>query len=203
MTSGAARTGGSAWTAKTRADERPKWWPAVALAGCMIAACAGPQPPAPTPSPPAIGMPSGTSPAVTTARWPPSVIGGVLRIGAADGEIRKAGDDLQRAAAAEDIRLLYASAGGLARLADAAIGSARALEAYPPMKSLGEKLRLAYTEMRAGATDLRTGVDLRNGLAITEGSRKIAAAMRQYGELRPQIADLVPQALQMQRAPIR
>ncbi len=131
------------------------------------------------------------------------MIGSVLAIGATDSEIRKAGDDLQRAAAAEDIRLLYGASGGLARLADSAIGNARALEAYPATKSLGEKLRLAYTEMRTGATHLRTGVELRNGLAITEGSRKIADAMRQYGELRPEIADLVPQALQMQRAPIR
>jgi hypothetical protein len=181
-----------------------KWCLGAAVAVCLIAACAGPEPSVSTPttSPAsAAASPSGASP--TATRWPPSVISGVLAIGATDSEIRKAGDDLQRAAAAEDIRLLYGAAGGLARLADAAIGNARALEAYPPTKSVGEKLRLAYTEMRTGSMHLRTGVELRNGLAITEGSRRIATAMRQYGELRPQIAELVPQALQMQRAPIR
>lgn len=64
------------------------------------------------------GSPGALGPDPSRPRWPGTTVLAVIALGAADGEIQKAGADLQKAADTEDLKAMWGAADGLAKMID-------------------------------------------------------------------------------------
>jgi len=123
----------------------------------------------------------------------------VIALGAADGEIRKAGDDLQKAADAQDLRAMWGAADGLAKMIDGLMPNLDRIESYPLTRPVGQLYRTAFPELSAGAKQLRDAITAGDSAGVVAGSQQIAKGLGHYGPIRQQIAALVEQAIVQQR----
>ena len=138
-------------------------------------------------------------PEPTPPRWPGTTVLAVIALGAADGEIQKAGVDLQKAADDEDLDAMRGAADGLAKMIDGLMPNIDRLTSYPLTKPVGDLYARAFPEIAAGAKQLRDAITSRDAAGITAGSQQMAKGLADYGPIRMQIAGLVEQAIVQQR----
>jgi len=167
------------------------------------AVSAGPQlgPAAPSGTAPSGSPAAGTSDATDPSQphWPGTTVLAVIALGAADGEIEKAGADLQAAADAQDLRKMWGAADGLAKMIDALMPTIDRLEIYPTTQPAAVIYRKAFPELGAGAKQLRDAITNGDASGIVAGSQAIAQGLADYGPVRIVIGALVEQAIVQQR----
>lgn len=172
----------------------------VGLTAFTLVACgAGPRgsgPASAPPGPPASGSPA---PGDSVPRWPGTTVLAVIALGAADGEIQKAGNDLQAAAAAQDLRAMWGAADGLAKLIDGLMPNIDRLEVYEGTRSVAALYRQAFPQLAAGAKQLRDALTSGDAAGVESGSQQIARGLAAYAPIRREIAALVEQAILQQR----
>jgi hypothetical protein len=155
----------------------------------------GPSPAAGGSLPPA-GSPG---PAGSQVRWPGTTVLATIALGAADGEIRKAGNDLQAAAASEDLKAMWGAADGLAKMIDGLTPNVARLEIYPETQAAAAIYRKAFPELASGAKQLRDAITAGDANGIVAGSRLIQQGLVDYEPVRQIIAGLVEEAIVQQR----
>ena len=179
---------------------------AIVAAGCGSTASgsAGPAAASARPSVPVDALGSGGpavpggSPDGTPPPWPGTTVLAVIALGAADGEIQKAGNDLQAAAAAQDLRAMWGAADGLAKLTEGLLANVDRLDLLPATQPVAALYRKALPEIDAGARQLRDAITAGDSNGIVAGSQAIAAGLVDYGPIRAMIAPLVEQAILQQ-----
>ena len=139
------------------------------------------------------------APGPTPPRWPGTTVLAVIALGAADGEIEKAGVDLQAAANAQDLKAMWGAADGLARMIDGLIPDIDRLEIYSGTQPAAAIYRKAFPELAAGAKQLRDAITSGDSNGIVAGSQAIAQGLADYGPVRQVIGGLVEQAIVQQR----
>jgi len=144
---------------------------------------------------------AGTSgaPDPSQPRWPGTTVLAVIALGAADGEIEKAGTDLQAAADDQDLRKMWGAADGLAKMIDGLMPNIDRLEIFPGTQAAAAIYRKAFPELSAGAKQLRDAITSGDANGIVAGSQAIAQGLADYGPARIVIAALVEQAILQQR----
>lgn len=135
----------------------------------------------------------------TPPRWPGTTVLAVIALGAADGEIRKAGDDLQAAAGKQDLKALWGAADGLAKMIDGLMPNLERLEVYPGTAPIAAQYRAAFPDLAAGAKLLRDSITSGDSAGVVAGSQQIARGLSAYAPIRREIAGLVEQAIVQQR----
>jgi hypothetical protein len=178
----------------TRAAWRGLALPLLVVIAALLAACSA----GPTPSPSASTGPDG-SPGPKPTRWPGTAVLAVIKLGGADGEIAKAGQDFITAAETNDVALLWGAADGLIPVVEDLVPSVDPLEGFDLTAELAEHLRTAYPLMLEGATLLRDSIPAGDAAGVEEGSRKLAEGLTAYAPARAILAELVPEALLQQR----
>ncbi|MBA2721224.1 MAG: hypothetical protein H0U52_18575 [Chloroflexi bacterium] len=143
--------------------------------------------------------PSGSAPDPSGVRWPGTTVLAVIALGAADGEIQKAGADLKAAADKQDLKAMWGAADGLARMIDALLPTLDRLDAYEGTKPVAALYRVALPEIGAGAKRLRDAITSGDSAGVVAGSQQIARGLGAYAPIRSQIAALVEQAILQQR----
>lgn len=176
----------------------------VLVAVVFVAGCGG-GPASPSGRSPGLssagaGAPSSSAgPDATPPRWPGTTVLAVIALGAADGEIQKAGIDLQAAAAKPDLSAMLGAADGLARLIDNLTPNIERLEAYEGTRSVAAMYRKAFPQLAAGAKQLRDALTSGDAAGVESGSQQIARGLAAYAPIRREIAALVDQAIIQQR----
>lgn len=159
-------------------------------------------------SAPAGGLPSGVlptapggsaGPVASQPRWPGSTVLAVIALGAADGEIQKAGVDLQAAADKQDLRAMWGAADGLAKMIDGLTPNIGRLDAYGVTKPAAALYARAFPELAAGAKQLRDAITSGDTNGVVAGSQLIARGLADYAPVRRVIGALVEQAIVQQR----
>ena len=172
----------------------------VSLVACGTATPSGPSGTSSISTQPPQATPGGSGgPEPTPPRWPGTTVLAVIAMGAADGEIQKAGVDLQKAADTEDLKAMWGAADGLARMIDGLMPNIDRLTSYPLTKPVGDLYAKALPEISAGARQLRDAITARDAAGISAGYQQIAKGIADYGPIRLQIAGLVEQAIVQQR----
>src|SRR6185295_5843725 len=116
---------------------------------------------APTGSKPLSSQPpaaASAAPEASPERWPGTTVLAVIALGAADGEIRKAGDDLQKAADTQDLKAMWGAADGLAKMMDGLMPNLDRLTGEPATAGIEPLYRKAFPELAAGAKQLRDSI---------------------------------------------
>ena len=183
----------------------------------LVVACGTAGPPAsdarsvpasPTVRPSIASSPIASSPAVaggsgvpdpSQPTWPGTTVLAVIALGAADGEIRKAGVDLTNAAAAHDLPALRGAADGLAAMIDGLMPNLDRLDVYPGTQPVAALYRKAFPELAAGAKQLRDSITSGDAAGVAAGSQLLSQGVADYGPIRAQIGALVEQAIVQQR----
>lgn len=171
----------------------------VGLVLAFVALGCGPASP---PSSSGAAGPSGSAAAganPTPPRWPGTTVLAVIALGAADGEIRKAGDDLQAAAARQDLKAMWGAADGLAKMIDGLMPNLERLEVYAGTSPIAAQYRAAFPDLAAGAKLLRDSITKGDSAGVVAGSQQIARGLAAYAPIRREIAGLVEQAIVQQR----
>jgi hypothetical protein len=185
---------------------------AVVLAVVAVA-CGGTNPPG-SPHPSTVGLPaasgspvavgspgSGASgnPDPSPPRWPGTTVLAVIALGAADGEIEKAGVDLQAAADKQDLKAMWGAADGLAKMIDGLMPNLDRLEVYAGTTDVSRIYRQSFPELSGGAKQLRDSITGGDANGVVAGSQLIAKGLADYAPVRVLIAGLVEQAIVQQR----
>ena len=150
--------------------------------------------------PAAIGS---AQPGPSQPRWPGTTVLAVIALGAADGEIQKAGTDLQRAADAQDLEAMWGAADGLAKLVDALTPNLERLDLHEGTKPVADRYRAAFPDIGGGAKQLRDAITSGDPNGVVAGSQRIAKGLQAYAPIRREIAVLVEQAIAQQRLLVR
>jgi hypothetical protein len=132
-------------------------------------------------------------------RWPGTTVLAVIALGAADGEIGKAGVDLQDAVAKQDLKAMWGAADGLAKMIDGLMPNIDRLEVYEGTRPAAAIYRTAFPELSAGAKQLRDAITSGNSDGVVAGSQLIAKGLVDYAPLRQAMGALVEQAILQQR----
>jgi hypothetical protein len=132
-------------------------------------------------------------------RWPGTTVLAVIALGAADGEIWKAGADLGKAADQQDLKAMWGAADGLATLIDKLSPNIDRLEGFPLTDPVAKQYRAAFPALSAGAKQLRDAITAGDAAGIEAGSRRLAEGLALYGPIRQPMAALVEQAITQQR----
>jgi hypothetical protein len=181
------------------------------LVAVLVAACGGttlPSQPilvvegsAPPSAPAASGGPTGGSaaPDPSQPRWPGTTVLATIAMGAADGEIQKAGVDLQAAADKQDLRAMWGAADGLAKMIDGLMPNIERLEIYEGTRDVAAIYRTAFPQISAGAKQLRDSITSGDSAGVVAGSQAIAKGLADYAPVRRMIGALVEQAILQQR----
>jgi hypothetical protein len=120
-------------------------------------------------------------------------------MGAADGEIQKAGVDLQAAVEKQDLRAMWGAADGLAKMIDGLMPNIDRLEIYEGTRPAAAIYRKAFPQISAGAKQLRDSITSGDAAGVVAGSQAIAKGLADYAEVRRLIGALVEQAIVQQR----
>jgi hypothetical protein len=199
-----------AGTTRARSQHARRSWrlfaPAGLLLGVAIAACTGTSPstaPGGSFNPlPTLGLlGSGETPAAT--RWPATVVESVVALGAADQDFAKAGTDLNNAVQAGDLPALLRASSDTKTFLEGNQKNIPALQAYPPLKALGDKLAPAYAQMLAGVTQIHDSLVSGNSAGVTTGFQQFVAGSAAYGDARAELADAAEQAIFMKKGLLR
>ena len=173
---------------------------ALAVAACGSAAPIGSRPPgASLAVPSGAAGPSAAADASQRTFWPNTTALGTIALGAADGEIQKAGDDLQAAADRQDLKAMWGAADGLATMIDGLMPNVARMESYPATAAAGAIYRKAFPELLAGAKQLRDAITAGNAAGVQAGALQISQGLADYAPVRSMMDALVQQALAQQR----
>jgi hypothetical protein len=171
----------------------------------LVAACGATSLPSHTPltldvPSPSGGQPGGsTAPGGTPPAWPGTTVLATIAMGAADGEIQKAGADLQAAADKQDLKAMWGAADGLATMIDGLMPNIDRLEFYEETRPAAAIYRKAFPELSAGARQLRDAITNGDTAGVVAGSQAIAQGLADYGPVRQLIGGLVEKAILQQR----
>ena len=155
---------------------------------------------APSVGPAASGAPTGTGgPSATAAAWPGTTVLATIAMGAADGEIQKAGADLQAAVEKQDLKAMWGAADGLATMIDGLMPNIERLEYYEVTRPAAAIYRKAFPELSAGAKQLRDAITSGDSAGVVAGSQLIAKGLADYAPVRRMIGGLVELAIVQQR----
>jgi hypothetical protein len=171
----------------------------------LVAACGATTLPSHTPftidpPPPSAGASGGSAaPGPTQPSWPGTTVLATIAMGAADGEIQKAGADLQAAADKQDLKAMWGAADGLAKMIDGLMPNIDRLEFYEETRPAAAIYRKAFPEISAGAKQLRDAITTGDTAGVVAGSQAIAAGLADYGPVRRLIGGLVERAIVQQR----
>ena len=198
---------------RTVALHRPPLVALILVAAGFVAACGATAPSGATFSAaPGSAAPAGSdapiagesaAPGPSQPRWPGTTVLAVIALGAADGEIQKAGMDLQRAADAQDLQAMWGAADGLAKLVDALTPNLERLDVYEGTKPVADRYRAAFPDIGGGAKQLRDAITGGDPNGVVAGSQRIAKGLQTYAPIRREIAALVEQAIAQQRLLVR
>ncbi len=169
----------------------------VLIAAMTVVGCGPSAPPSGSNAAPASGV--GLVSPEPSGRWPANVVSAVLALGAADGELQKAGTDLQKAADTQDLAAMRGAADGLATLIDKLTPLIERLESYPVTAQAGSLYRTAFPQLGTGAKQLRDAIAQGDAAAILAGTQQIARGLAAYADARREIGPLVDQAILQQR----
>ena len=139
------------------------------------------------------------APGATQPAWPGTTVLATIAMGAADGEIQKAGTDLQAAVEAQDLKAMWGAADGLAKMIDGLMPNIERLEFYETTQPAAAIYRKAFPELAAGAKQLRDSITSGDANGVVAGSQAIARGLADYAPVRPMIGALVEQAILQQR----
>jgi len=131
--------------------------------------------------------------------WPGTTVLATIALGAADGEIQKAGIDLETAVNNQDLKAMWGAADGLAKMIDGLMPNIARLEIYPATQPAAAIYRTAFPEISAGAKQLRDAITAGDANGIIAGSQQLEQGLADYGPVRQLIAGLVEQAIVQQR----
>jgi hypothetical protein len=170
--------------------------------GLLAVAC-GPttvtgSPPAPATAT-ATGEGSG-GPRPTT--WPGNAILGIEALGAADGPILAAINDLNAGIQTEDLALMRKAAAGLAGI-DVLLPNIDKINIYPPMVSFATRYGDAIRAISAAAKSLQTAIDAHDAAGIGTSSQQLLTALALYSAVQPELASWVEQSIVMRRLLLR
>jgi hypothetical protein len=173
---------------------------AVAVAACGTVAPAGTSSRSAPPSTASVSAPAGSlDPDASPDPWPGTTVLAVIALGAADGEIQKAKDDLQTAVDHEDLKAMWGAADGLAKMIDGLMPNLDRLDFYPLTKPVGQLYRTAFPELADGAKQVRDSITSGDTAGVESGFQLFAKGAEDYRPIRQQIAALVEQAIVQQR----
>jgi len=168
---------------------------AAAFAACVSGAPSG--------SPGSSATPDPSGPVAKPTFWPTTTIEATIALGAADGEIWKAGVDLRLAADTEDVEAMWGAADGLVTLLDGILPNVPRLQAYDHLAPLGDQLERAYGALRAGAALVRDSITGGDPAGVVSGFEQLAVAMQLYGDARQGLSDAAGQAIFMKRTLVK
>jgi hypothetical protein len=169
----------------------------VAALVVVVGACQGTT--GPSASPAISGSPDASGPVPKPTHWPTTTIEGTIALGAADGEIWKAGVDLRKAAENEDVEAMWGAADGLVKLLEGISPNVPRLQSYAPTKDLGDQLEVAYGKLHDAAAQIRDAITGGQPDLVVDGFTKLTAAMDVYADVRPALSDATQQAIFMKR----
>ncbi|HET7029068.1 MAG TPA: hypothetical protein VFI34_01050 [Candidatus Limnocylindrales bacterium] len=154
-----------------------------------------------SPSPAGASSALGGSPAPDASgpTWPGTTVLATIALGAADGEIQKAGIDLETAVNNQDLKAMWGAADGLAKMIDGLMPNIARLEIYPATQPAAVIYRKAFPEISAGAKQLRDAITAGDASGIIAGSQQLQQGLADYGPVRQLIGGLVEQAIVQQR----
>ena len=185
----------------------------AALVGALLAtltACGGPTLPSQPilvvegSAPASAGQLDGSAaPGPSQPRWPGTTVLATIAMGAADGEIQKAGIDLQAAVEKQDLRAMWGAADGLAKMIDALMPNIDRMEIYEGTRPAAAIYRKALPQISAGAKQLRDSITSGDSAGVVAGSQAIARGLAEYAPVRRLIGALVEQAIVQQRLLVR
>ena len=167
------------------------------IALVAVVACGGsPKVPSPSPSSDAA---ADDSPAPKPTPWPSEVIEATIAMGAADAELWKAGADIAKAANAKDVQAMWGAADGLAKLIEELTPNIAILQSYPHTKALGDAYAASFPVMHDGAAQIRDSITAGDAAGVIEGSKKLAAGVTLYGDVRALLDGYIKEAIAMKK----
>ena len=131
----------------------------IALIASLAIGCGTSTTPLPSGAPAGSPSPDAAGPAVpgdSQPHWPGSTVLAVIALGAADGEIQKAGADLQAAADKQDLKAMWGAADGLAKMIDGLMPNLDRLEDFNGTTDVSKIYRQAFPELRPGRSSSAT-----------------------------------------------
>ena len=173
---------------------------ALLAAACGPAVVSG----SPASSAPASGAstaPVGSGGARATA-WPGNAVLGIEALGAADGSILAAINDLNTGIQTEDLALMRDAAEGLAGL-DVLLPNMDKINIYPPMVSFATRYGDAVRAISAAAKALQTAIDAHDAAGIGTSSQQLLTALAGYSAVQPELAAWVEQSIAQRRLLLR
>ena len=177
---------------------------ALVLVLALAAAACGTAAPRATPSASATapGASGSDRPGPRITPWPGNAVLGIEGLGVADGEIRQAINDFGLGVQTEDLALMRRAADGLAGLG-VLLEHADQIDIYDPLKPMAAQYREVVPRIVDAATRLRNAIDAGDAGSIGPASQDLAAALTDYAEIQPQLADWVIQSLEQKRILVR
>lgn len=134
--------------------------------------------------------------------WPGNAVIGVTALGAADGQILAALNDLGRGIATEDLALIRRAADFLAGL-DVLLPNLEKIEIYEPMVPFAERYGAAMRGIIAAAKAVRSAIDAGDATAITTTTGALIESLGAYTDVQPELADWVEQSIAQRRLILR
>ena len=174
----------------------------VVAIGVGVAAC-GPATPTTAPSSDATASSeSSRAPAALPTGWGGNTVFGIEAMGAADGQILAAINDLNKGIQDEDLGLIREAADGLSKL-DVMLVNVDKIKDYPPMQSFATRYGDAIRAIVAAATALRTAIDAGDAGGITTNSQQLVSALGLYTGVQSELASWVEQSIAQRRLLLR
>jgi hypothetical protein len=185
--------------------------PARALIGglvglLLIAVACGPTTGSPTPRASALPSAASTAPdgsgGALATPWPGNAVLGIEALGAADGQIAAAVNDLNGGIQKEDLGLMRRAADGLAGL-DVLLPNLDKINIYEPMQSFATRYGDAIRAISVSAKALRTAIDAKDAAGIGTSSQQLLASLEAYSSVQPELATWVEQSIAQRRLLLR
>ncbi len=179
---------------------------ALAAVACGESGTRTASPPSSTPSPAPSGPSAspdgsgGVSPEATP--WPGNAVLGIEALGAADGPILAAINDLGHGIDTEDLALIRRAADGLAGLG-VLLPNLDKINIYEPMRSFADRYGAAIRGIVAAANAVRSAIDARDANAITSSTNELITSLGAYTDVQPELATWVEQSITQRRLLVR
>ena len=138
---------------------------------------------------------SASAPSPSSTPWPGDVPNAIIALGAVDTQVEAAGKAMDAAFQAKDLAALAAAANGLVVLIDANKDYVTTAQGYAGTKLLADAYASAFTQMRAGASDIVTGTQTGVAAKIDAGVTALGGGIAAYAVARRGLPDLLAEAL--------
>ncbi len=175
-------------------------------AALLVGACGAATPSASPPVAPSGGVtaPDGASgvpaasdgaPAPSGTPWPGDVPDAIIGLGAMDAQLAAAGQAMDTAITAKDVKAMAGAADGLVTLIDANGKFVAIAQDYPATKALADAYAGAFANMRAGASDISSGATAGDAAKVDAGIQVLGEGITAYGLARKALGPLLEQAI--------